>query len=145
MVVGITDIELVFAVDDGVGIALQVEAGIASIDKYPAQLDQLALDGEDLVQNLGRRRIEDRVLQLIDAVVEVIDRGKVAVDDGVENQVEQTGGVLIIAIATSAFEGFGVAGQTGSTIVMRKSFPAKISMVVKVGICSVGASGSGLR
>jgi hypothetical protein len=56
----------VLGVDDGVGIALQVKAGIACIDEHAAQVNEVALDGEDTVENFGGRRVEDLVLKLID-------------------------------------------------------------------------------
>ena len=53
VVVGVADVGLVVGVDDGVGVALEVERGVAGVDEDAAEVDELALDGEDGLQNLG--------------------------------------------------------------------------------------------
>ena len=75
VVVDVADVRLVLGVDDGVGIALQMEAGVARVDQHAAQIDEFALDGEDLLEDLGRRIGEDSVFEVVDAVVEVVDGG----------------------------------------------------------------------
>ena len=77
MVVGVADEGLVVVVDDGVGIALEMEGGVAGIDEDAAEVDQLTLDGEDGLEDLGCGIVEDLVFKLVDAVVEVVDCGKV--------------------------------------------------------------------
>ena len=52
MVVGIANVELVLLVDDGVGIALEMQAGIARVDQDTTEIDKLALDPKDLAENL---------------------------------------------------------------------------------------------
>ena len=53
VVVGVADVGLVVGVDDGVGVALEVERGVAGVDEDAAEVDEFALDGEDALQNFG--------------------------------------------------------------------------------------------
>ena len=145
VVVDIADIGLMLGVDDGVGVALEMEAGVARIDEDAAQVDELALDGKDALQDLWRGIVEDGVFKRVDAVVEVVDSRKVKIDDGVEDKVEELAGMCIIAVAAGAVEGLLVVGQVGSAMVIRKSLPAKMSRGVKTGRDSEGSSGSGSR
>ena len=80
-------------------------AGIAGVDEDAAKIDELALDGEDGLEDLRGGIVEDFVLELVDAVVEVVDGGEVEVDDGVEDEGDEFAGVFVVAIATGAGEG----------------------------------------
>jgi len=53
VVVSVADVRLVVGVDYGVGVALEVERGIAGVDEDAAEIDEFALDGEDGLQDLG--------------------------------------------------------------------------------------------
>jgi hypothetical protein len=112
VVVGVADVGLVIGVDDGVGIALEVERGVACVDENAAEVDEFALDGEDGLENLRGGVVEDLVFELVDAVVEVVDGRKVEIDDGVEDEREEMGGLVVAAIATGAGEGL-LGGGTG--------------------------------
>ncbi len=53
VVVGVAEIGLMLGVDDGAGVALEMEAGIASIDEDTTEVDEFALDGEDGLEDFG--------------------------------------------------------------------------------------------
>src|ERR1700677_3820979 len=92
-----------------------MERGVTSVDEDAAKVDELALDGKDGLQDFGRGIVEDLVLELVDAIVEVVDGGKVEIDDGIKDEGDEFGGVLVIPIATGALEGLlrGGAGRVG--------------------------------
>ena len=93
VVVGVADVELVLGVDEGVEVALEVERDVASVDEDAAETDQLALDGEDGRKDFAGGVVECQfVFELVDAIVEVVDGGKVEVDNGVEDEIEELAG-----------------------------------------------------
>jgi hypothetical protein len=51
------------------------------------------------LQNRGRGVVEDLILKLVDAVVEVVDGREVPIDDGIEDEKQQLGGMFVIAVA----------------------------------------------
>jgi len=53
VVVGVANVGLVVRVDDGAGVALQMERGVAGVDEDAAEVDEFAFDGEDGLQDLG--------------------------------------------------------------------------------------------
>ena len=143
MVVGVANVGLVVGVDDGVGVALEVERGVAGVDEDAAQIDELALDGEDGLQNLGRGIVEDLVFELVDAVVKVVDRGKVKIDDCVEDEIEELAGVLVVTVAPGAVEGLlsGGAGGVGDgdeKVFAREDVDGRESGHLFAGIVGVG-------
>jgi hypothetical protein len=141
VVVGVADVRLTLGVDDGVGVALEVERGVTGVDQDAAEVDELALDSEDGLQDRGRGIVEDLVLKLIDAVVEVVDGGKIQVDDGVEDEGDKLGGVLVVAVAAGALEGLLGGGAGGIGDGDEEVFAGEDVD----GICSAGLSGSGVR
>ena len=80
--------------EDGAGFPLQRHAGIAEIDQHAAQLDQLALLVEEILQYRRRWIVENAVLQFVDAVIAVIDGDKVGVDNAVDDQIKKLGWFL---------------------------------------------------
>lgn len=145
MIVDVADIGLMFGIDERVGIALEMKRGIASIDKNAAQVDEFALDGEDRLQNLGGGTIEDLIFERVDAFVEVVDGGKVEVNDGVEDEVDETGRVVIAAVATCAGKRLLRCGTGGVGDRNEKVFPSEDIDGREEGRCSAGSSGSGTR
>jgi len=77
VIVGVADVGLVVDVDDGVLIALKMKCGVAGVDEDSAEIDEFALNGEDGLEDLGRGIVEYFVFELVDAVVEVVDRRKI--------------------------------------------------------------------
>jgi hypothetical protein len=61
------------------------------VDAHPAELEQHALEPEDLAQHhraaLGPGLREDLVLERLDLVIEVVDHRQVAIDGDVEDRV----------------------------------------------------------
>ena len=55
VVVGVADVGLVVGVDDGVGVALEMKRGVAGVDEDAAEIDELALDGEDAIAEFRAR------------------------------------------------------------------------------------------
>ncbi|XWK69874.1 hypothetical protein RBB80_10930 [Tunturiibacter gelidiferens] len=75
-----------------------MERGIACIDKDATKVDEFSLDGEDRLKDLGGGIVEDFVLKLVDAVVEVVDRGEVEIDNGVEDEGDEFSGLLVVSV-----------------------------------------------
>ena len=145
MIVDVADVGLLFGVDDGVGVALEVERGVTGVDEDAAEIDELALDGEDGLEDLGRRLLDDTVFEVVDAVVEGVDGREIEIDDGIEDEVEELAGSWSSPSRRARSRACSEVGQVGSAMVMRKSLPAKMSMGVKVGMESDGSSGLGSR
>ena len=104
MVVDVADIGLVLGVDDRLRIALQVQRGVPRADQHTPQIDELALDGKDLLQGVRLGLCDHLVFQRVDAVVVVIDGRKIEVDRRIEDQVEQPRRLAVRALAPRACE-----------------------------------------
>jgi len=134
--------------DQGVGAVVWSPLGWGRLTgkiRRGAPLPEVSRRNVKASNDMGPPANDEYVFKVVDALVVVVDGGKVEIDDGVEDEVEELAGVFVVAVAAGAVEGLWVVGQAGSETVMRKSLPAKMSIGVKTGISSPGLSGSGSR
>jgi hypothetical protein len=112
--------------------------------KHTTQIDQVTLDGEDAVENLGRGRVEDRILKLVDVLVEVVDCREIVIDDGIEDEIEQARRVLVVTIAPCALKRFtcgravGIVDDGDEKVFARKDVDRGESRHLVSGIIGVG-------
>ena len=90
MVLDVAEIDAGFGVDAGQLLPRQFLRDLAHRAQHPLEADQLAADGEDAIDLVAAEEAVDGVLlHLQHFLLELLDQRDVAVDDVVEDGVEQ--------------------------------------------------------